>query len=229
LNVIGNGQIAKAFKQELMRNVTIFASGVSDSTCTNIASFQREEKLLKESLKKSRESKFVYFSSCALSAKEGYVRTPYYDHKYKMEKIISDFTNNAYIFRIPQLFGAFVSHKTIINYFCESIINEKNFKVYDDAYRYLIHLEDVKILVLAYLNFSQPVCVDLANPYRYKVIDIVRDLESVLGKIASYHLVHKTDKYTLDLAEMIGFMNLHNIEIGFGEDYFRKRAEFIVE
>lgn len=78
--VVGSGQLANIFKNSKIENTVVFASGVSDSKCTDNHAFDRETKLLKLYLDKYPNNKFVYFSSCALSA-ELYERNEYYKHK----------------------------------------------------------------------------------------------------------------------------------------------------
>lgn len=223
--VIGNGQLGKAFKSECIDDVIVLASGVSDSTCSDKQAFLREQDLIEYHLERNPNKKVVYFSSCALSAGGEYANTPYYSHKKIMEKLIQSKTDRFYIFRLPQLFGSLISHKTIINFFYESILNGTRFKVYDDAYRYLIHISDVKTLVLSYLKYSDPICVDLANPYPYKVLDIVHTLEKALNKNANYELIRKSDKYELDLSEMKAFISQHKIDCNFGASYFENKLQ----
>lgn len=105
--IIGSGQLAKVFaKSQIKDDVCIFASGVSNSSCTDEKQFEREKNLLVDTLKKNSDKKFVYFSSCALSAIE-YPKNDYYKHKVNMEDIIKEHSNNYYIFRVPQLFWRF--------------------------------------------------------------------------------------------------------------------------
>jgi nucleoside-diphosphate-sugar epimerase len=218
--VIGNGQLANVFqKSELRDNACIYASGVSNSTCTDIKQFDREKDLLIDTLNKNTNKKFVYFSSCALSADE-YPKNDYYRHKANMEDIIKEHSKSYYIFRIPQLFGDLILHKTLINFIYKSIEHDHKFNVYDEAYRYVIEIHDVKKLVEEYLNSSEScITVDLANPYRYKVLDIVNIFEQLLNKKAVCEIVSKEDKYALDLSKMEAFIKCNSLQIDFGEDY----------
>ncbi len=206
--VIGNGQLAKIFINSSMNldNVCIFASGVSNSSCVDINQFEREKNLLINTLKNIDDKKFVYFSSCALSASE-YPKNEYYKHKKNMEDIIKEYSNNYYIFRIPQLFGDLILHKTLINFIYKSIEHNHKFMVYDEAYRYVIEINDVKKIVEAYLEYSNScITVDIANNHRYKVLDIVNIFEKLLSKKANYELVQKKDSYTLNLSEIQNFI-----------------------
>lgn len=223
--IIGNGQLAQAFKDNELVNTCIFASGVSNSSCSDTKEFERELKLLAGTLEKMGDKKFVYFSSCALSAKE-YPKNDYYKHKLKMEEYIKTHSSNYYIFRIPQLFGALKHHNTLINFLYESILNDTPIKLYDEAYRYVIEIEDVRLLVELYLMHSDScITVDLANPHRYKVIDIVNIFEKLLHKKADYELVHKSDGYILDVSDMISFASEHALDIDFSEDYLYKKLK----
>lgn len=221
--IIGNGQLAKAFENSVLSDTVIFASGVSNSNTTDPKEFERERNLLVDTLKKNKDKKFVYFSSCALSAPE-YPKNAYYEHKWKMEELIKAYSKKYYIFRVPQLFGALKHHKTLINFLYEAIVNEESFKVYSQAYRYVIEIGDVRKLTEAYLQHHKAcVTVDLANPYRYKVTQIVEIFEKLLGKKALYELVEKEDQYTLDLSDMLEFMNKFGINMDFGEEYLTKK------
>jgi len=223
LSVVGKGQLAEAFKVPNIGYVCIFASGVSNSNCQDPKEFERERNLLLKTLETHQDKKFVYFSSCALSAPE-YPKNAYYEHKRQMEELIKVHSNNYYVFRIPQLFGALKHHKTLINFLYEAIVNEEPFKVYNQAYRYVIEIDDVQKLVEAYLqHHERRITVDLANPYRYKVTQIVEIFEKLLGKKALYELVEQEDKYTLDLSDMLEFVKQFGIETDFGEEYLLKK------
>lgn len=217
--IIGAGQLANAFKDFECDDVVIFASGVANSNCKEPKEFDRERELLLKTLKENKNSKFVYFSSCALSAEE-YPLNEYYRHKLNMENIIKAYSNNYYIFRIPQLFGELKKHSTLINFLYDSIKNEKTFKVYDNAYRYVIEINDAKEIVKLYLEYSKSsITVDIANPYHYKVLEIVHILEEILNKKANYILLTKEDQYKLDLSEFIKFLKKYDKRLMFGKNY----------
>jgi nucleoside-diphosphate-sugar epimerase len=223
--IIGNGQLAKSFQNYCPSNLIIFASGVSNSECTDIGEFNREKTLLIETLIKNKNKKFVYFSSCVLSA-ENYNKNQYYKHKANMEKIIKQYSDNYYIFRLPQLFGDLINHKTIINFIYKSIQTDCRFNVYDNAYRYVIEINDTRKIVMAYLKHHQSCIIkDIANTHRYKVLDIVQIFENLLGKKANYNLIPKDDFYTLELSDMENFISKYNIDVQFGENYLKKKLK----
>jgi len=222
--IIGNGQLAKAFhKSQLKDDVCIFASGVSNSNCTDEKQFERERNLLIDTLKSNSDKKFVYFSSCALSASE-YPKNEYYRHKADMEDTIKKYSKSYYIFRIPQLFGDLIIHKTLINFIYKSIEHNHKFNIYDEAYRYVVETNDARKLVEAYLTCHDScMTVDIANPYRYKVLDIVQIFEKLLNKKAHYEVVQKEDKYLLDMTTLKNFVIEKELDIEFGKEYLIKK------
>jgi len=218
--IVGNGQLAQTFQKISHQDIVVFASGVSNSSCQEEREFQREETLLLSTLEKHKDKKFIYFSSCALSA-DAYELNEYYRHKQRMENLIKQYSNNYYIFRIPQLFGDLKKHKTIINYFYNCIINQVPFSVYNDAYRYVIELNDLcKIVDYIVSTQSSKLILDIANPYRYKIINIVEILENLLSIKANYKTLKKTDKYILDFDYFNQVVDINKIGIeNFGEEY----------
>lgn len=225
--VVGGGQLAKAFSSyKNNTDVVIFASGVSNSNCTGILEFKREESLLVNTLKENENKIFVYFSSCALSAEE-YPKNAYYDHKAEMERVIQKHSNNYLIFRVPQLFGKLIPHGTLINFIYGTVKNEIRFEIYDNAYRYVIEINDVVKLVTTYIQYSANRCsiIDIANTYRYSISDIVNVFEKLLNKKANVKLVHKEDQYTLDLTYVQSFIVTNNIDIHFGKDYLEQKLK----
>ena len=224
--VVGGGQLAKAFSSFLYDDsVCIFASGVSNSACVVESEFDREKELLLEHLNGSKNKKFIYFSSCALSP-DDYMFNAYYEHKNKMEQLIKKNSDSYYIFRIPQLFGDLILHKTIVNFIYKAIVHNHKFNVYNGAYRYVIEIDDLRELVSKYIALSKPnVVIDFANPYKYSVLELVITFEKVLKTTASYNLVDKNDSYVLNLSAMDEFVKNNGLDFSFGEDYFERKIE----
>ncbi|MBK2297070.1 Rossmann-fold NAD(P)-binding domain-containing protein [Francisella philomiragia] len=222
--VVGGGQLAQVFHNYRDNDsVVIFASGVSNSSCTDQKEFDREKKLLETILKDNSDKKFVYFSSCALSA-EDYPKNSYYAHKIQMESIIKKLSNKYFIIRLPQLFGNLKLHNTLINYIYHAIKSNNIMSVYSDAYRYVIEIEDVRTFVDSYLaNGALCSTIDLANPYRYKILEIIETFESLLNKKANTVIIQKQDKYILDLSKLNRYIQENNINIEFGEDYLKNK------
>lgn len=227
--IVGNGQLARRFQGLLLdKECILFASGVSNSRCTDVQEFEREEKLLKDYLHKAVEGQLplIYFSSCALSDNT-YPLNQYYRHKLNMEKLIKGALEAYYIFRLPQLFGPLKQHPTLINFLYFSILRGEEFNLSKNAYRYVLDLDDLHKIVLGLIE-SVPagLTLDLANPFRYSVPEIVSILEKLVGINAKYTLVDKSDMYTLELSKMNTFLRQNNLEVNdFGKDYLEIRLK----
>jgi nucleoside-diphosphate-sugar epimerase len=227
--IIGNGQIAQALRSFDRDDICFFASGVSDSGCTDTAQFDREKRLLDHAFKEFAGLRFVYFSSAALSAGE-YPINQYYQHKIEVEKMLGDNSSAALILRIPQLLGPLRRHPTIINHFFYSIMLNKEIYACRQAYRYIIDVKDVCTLVLSLLNSSiQGGIFNLANPHRYSIPAIIRSFEDILGVHANCIWLDKHDGYDLDLAPMLKHISLCNLSVPFSEEYLYLRLRDRVE
>ena len=55
--IIGNGQLAQAFKNLHIENSVIFASGVANSNCIEEKEFEREKELLISTLLQNKDKK----------------------------------------------------------------------------------------------------------------------------------------------------------------------------
>lgn len=226
--IIGNGQIAASLQKYESDDMIFFASGVANSACIEQSQFDREESLLKDSLLNC-EGKFIYFSSCALSAL-GYPLNRYYEHKRKMEGLITDIAKNFLIIRLPQVLGDFKPHGTIFNFFLNSIISGSPFSIRKGAYRYVIDIDDATYMAHAIAStFSADLIVDLANPYRYSALEIVQALETTLGIHGNYSIVENDDAYIIDTSECERVLLSLGIDCGFGEAYLLRNLKYRVD
>lgn len=228
--IVGNGQIGTLFQlNEPIDNAMIFASGVSDSKCTDEELYDKERQLLIKNLKIAIASSivFVYFSSCALTPKD-YTLNRYYKHKKEMEDIIKKYTDNYLILRVPQMFGTIKMHPTLINFLFNHIIEYKRFTISNAAYRYVIHMDDLYSITkeLFHQNIKSQT-IDVANTYRYSVIDIVKILEDLLNIKARYDIVEIEDGYFLDLTDMEVIIKTMDKNIEFGERYLYKKIQYL--
>ena len=223
--IIGTGQLAQAFYDFSNHECCIFASGVANSNCIDTSEFEREHQLLTNALMDNTSKKFVYFSSCALSAKE-YELNDYYKHKIHMEETIKKYSDNYYIFRIPQLFGNMKKHSTLINFLYRKIKEKQKFTIYKGAYRYIIEINDVRTLVEKIIaEHPSGLTMDLANPYRYSILEIVQTIETLLHTNALYDTVNKHNSYLLNLEKLNQFLSVSHVDLDFGKDYLEEKLK----
>jgi len=224
--LIGTGLLANTFNEYSdNENVIVFASGVSNSSEKDQKEFLREKKLIERTIYNNQEKLFIYFSSCALE-NASILNSPYYKHKKDMELFIQQLSQSYLIVRLPQVFGEIKEHTTLINYLCMKIIRGDMFEVWEEAYRYIIHIDDVLTLVKSFIeNKLENKVINIANTYRYLIFELIECIEMTIGKIADFKVIKKQDKYTLDLSFLESYIEKNNLKIDFGKDYFCKKIK----
>ena len=119
MRIIGDGLIARSLRPfaGTRDRVLIFASGVSDSSCTSEAAYARECALLYEALEdvRSTGSRIVYFSGAGAlygrwvrpATESGPVepRSPYGRHQLLCEAVIAASGVSYLIARLPNVVG----------------------------------------------------------------------------------------------------------------------------
>lgn len=185
--VVGNGLLASKFRScNLPEDIIVIASGVSDSSEFRQSKFDREKELVLNYAEQGRV--LIYFSSCSVELPEK-MWTPYIRHKNSMESLI---INNklGLVYRLPNVVGFGGNDKTMFNFLCSSIRNEKEIIVRKNAKRSLIDVDDVVKLVkyLVTLSMSKKeLTYDIARvvlPVQYSVIEIINTIENHYGKKA---------------------------------------------
>lgn len=188
--VIGNGAIAKIFKDLNNDNYIIFASGVSNSQEKNYEEFKREENLLKEVLKKNPDKIIVYFSTVSIYTK----KTKYTQHKIRIENILKK-NSNFIILRIPQLLSSIGNKNNLINFIFNKIKNEQEIFIEKNSERSILDVDDLKKITLFLINKNiKNKCYNFSGFEFIKVIDIVRTIESILNKKAKIIITNKNSK-----------------------------------
>lgn len=218
--VIGNGMIANRFSEYANKNITVFASGVSNSSETDSENFKREETLLKNALKYPTK-KFIYFSSCDVDNPSVNSKA-YYQHKLNMEKIVASSTLSYCIFRLPQVVGMYGNKNTLINFLMDRIESATPFEIWLGTEKNIIDIEDVYRIVNYIIEnekCSNAVC-NIINTNYVSVLDIVNIIEKKLDKKAYYvsRFLNTTYHYDSSCIEAI----LKELEIEFDKEYFER-------
>lgn len=188
--VIGNGAIAKIFEDFNNKKFIIFASGVSNSNEKNIKEFEREENLLRETIKNNPDKIIIYFSSVSVYTK----KTKYTEHKLKLENILKK-NKNFLILRIPQLLSASGNKNNLINYFLNKIREGQEIYVEKHSERSILDIEDLKKITIYLINKNDiNKCYNFSGFEFLRVIDIVKIIENILNKKANIILTNKNSK-----------------------------------
>ena len=202
--IIGHGLLGKQFSSyEDNTEFLIFCSGVSNSTCTNPAEFQREHNLLQQAIHNHQNKQFVYFSTCSVYDPSQRDR-PYVQHKLQMEEMIQADHPHFLIVRTSNLVGKTNNPNTVLNFFFQAIQEEKSISLWANAERNLIDVLDVYKAVHYILEkqlFHNSI-VTIANTQSYPVLLIIKTLEDFLGKKARYTLEEKGQAFNIPLQEI---------------------------
>ncbi len=133
--IVGHGDIANILKDR--EGALFFASGVSNSACEDQEKFKRERLLLME---QRQDLCCFYFSSIFTDIKN----TPYFDHKWDMERIIERHFINYNIIRIGNISWGTNPH-TFLNYIRDR--KKKGWPVkIKNEYRYMIEVDQLRLL-----------------------------------------------------------------------------------
>jgi len=220
--IIGNGLMATTFNEfSADDSVVIFASGVSNSLETSNEKYEREKKLLRRTIENiDSNSTIVYFSTCSIFD-SSLNDTPYIIHKKEIEKYISNNVSNYIIFRLPSVISHSNNPNTLINFLFNKIKREESFQLHSNAFRYLIDIEDVYLIISPILkkkvSTNSILNIALSSPIR--VIDIVKFFENIIGKKSKCELTNKGARYNVNNTELLSLLP----KIGFNNpssDYY---------
>lgn len=216
--IIGKGMLARAFLSYSVRDdIVIFASGVSNSIENNETHFNRERKLLEESIVSHPNCTLVYFGTCSVDDPE-LSHSTYVQHKIEMEKLIQKSCNRYFIFRLSQVVGKTTS-PTLINFIVDKLENKELFRVWKNSTRNLIDVDDV-FKIAHYLiknNLFVNQITNIAAPLSLPIFDIIAIVEELSGHKGCYETENRGGSYTIDTHKISPYLN--EIGIAFVEKY----------
>ena len=213
--IIGSGLLADAFLEYNSDSIIFFASGVSNSNEISEFEFNREKELLLKTINKIDKQSFIYFSSCYVDN----IDIKYYQHKKNMERIIQNNVNNYNIFRLPQVLGNGGNTNNLINFLFNSIKNESEFKLFKNATRNLIDIEDVVRIIIFILhnNSYNNKIINIASSKNISILNLVNLIENKLNKKAKYIIEDIGEDIYIDVSDIETLLN--KLEIKFDDVY----------
>ncbi len=215
--LIGKGLLANAFKHYSENsNVILFASGVSNSKELDDAKYEREFELLKSYI--TSKSKLVYFSTCSIFD-ESLKTSAYINHKLKIEKYISENFSSFIIFRLPIVVGNSTNPHTLTNFLFNTIKNNQHFLLFANAYRYLIDVDDLSVLLSGIIDSSEydNKILNICFNNKISILELVSIFEKIIGKKALYEMNKKGSVYIPNNIEFINY--LQKIDFKINENY----------
>lgn len=215
--IIGNGMMARAFMPRYAGDpdVTVFASGVSNSGERSPEAFAREAALLERAV--AAGTRLVYFGTCSVADPDR-AATPYVRHKLAMEALAARAPRHV-VFRLPQVVGRTPNPHTLVNFLRAHIASGERFPVWRHAWRNVIDVDDVARIATAMLDEGggDGRVIVVANPKPVRVLDLVAILERLLDRRANCDIVERGDWYPIDASETMAVAK--RIGVDFGADY----------
>lgn len=213
--VIGDGLIAREFKKsEKDDHIVIIASGVSNSKEERKEEFDREESLVREVIDNYREKKIIYFSTCSILQNS---RSPYIDHKLKMEKILRASNVCFQIFRLPQVVG-FVNNNTIISFMVRNLFLNNPVQIQEDAFRNLIDIEDVaRVVNLIVRSENDSALFNIASSFPLKVTNICDEIAKITESKSDVKIIEGGESYHIDNSSLKKYLG--NSDVIFSNSY----------
>lgn len=221
--IIGNGFLAHIFTHyKDSKDVILFASGVSNSQETNQIKFERERKLLSQTLVTHWNKKFVYFGTCSIYD-EDVIKRPYVQHKITMEKLVAKHPNYQ-IFRLPVIAGYSKNPYTLLNFLYNQISTDSVFELWENATRNIVDIDFVKTVCSSFIdqNLYLNSAINIAAPEQSNLPSIIKVFEKILDKKAYDIPINKGCKYAIPILELLSIVNNELVENYNMEDILMK-------
>ena len=200
--VIGNGLVARRFgSYNSQENFLVFASGVSNSKTKNPDAYNREMKLLKDSVQKYNTQSLIYFSTCSIYDPQERV-SAYVQHKLHIEDFIQTRVARYHIFRVSNLAGKSSNPNTLLNFFFNHVKNGVNFDLWTNACRNIIDIDHAYLIIDHILKedlFPNQV-INIANPENHPVKKIIATIETFLNVKSNYIEIDKGTCFEIDIS-----------------------------
>ena len=140
-----------------------------------------------------------------------------------MEKVLS--SESGYVIRLPNVVGIGGNESNLVNYLTRSIKSKNLLKIQKNATRYLLGIEELKLLVqdIIFTGSGLRRVTSLVPPISIHVTKIVSIIEAVLKTRAELELVDSGSSYSVDFTDT----EFHSRNSGyrFSIDYYEKLLE----
>lgn len=206
--IVGRGVVAKSM-QGLITDATIFASGVSNSACTDPMYFLREKELI---LSQRRDRKFVYFSTCSLSDNSDI--NEYLRHKYDMELLISDNFDDWNVLRLPIVVGLGGNPTNFFNHISKRLRDGIPVSAQMSVLRYLLDADHILPMVSRVIETTNKEVVNVCLDNPESVLGIISSMKKQIGSESEILTVEGRANRRVDntrIKEILGsrFQDIH--------------------
>lgn len=132
--------IAKSFIDYDIKNVCVFASGVSNSLETDPILYDKELLLLKDTINNNKDYVILYFSTLGVHRS---TKSLYTDHKLKVECYIKKTVSKYVIIRLPNVVGKNHNDAQLLPYLYNKLLKKEKLLVSFSCVRDLIDVQDI--------------------------------------------------------------------------------------
>jgi len=220
--IIGSGLIARAFERHaaMLKDICIYAAGVSNSGCSDPTEFTRDEERLRAALASLPASaRLVYFSTCSADD-PSLTRSNYVVHKRRLEELVEQ-RPPYLVVRLPQVAGRTPNPHTLLNYLYARITRSEKFDLWKLARRNIIDVDDAASIILYLIRSGQVGgTVNVANPRSSSMTEIVQALEAATRHRAVYRVVDRGASYEIDTSAISHA--IAELRIPFGDAYLSR-------
>jgi nucleoside-diphosphate-sugar epimerase len=207
--ITGKGLLAKSIESIDRPDCLFFCSGVSDSTETSPAAFERETSLLNA---QNTDKKLVYFSTISIfnPAKSD---TPYIRHKLKIEALIKSRFPDYLIVRLPNIIGLGGNPSNLFPFLLNKIIKGETVTIHKNARRHLLTASLLPDLLTGLLenNVGSVVNICFENPPEVKEIYLY--MCTIMNAVPSYVEGKEESDFTVDNTLFAGMLKMSNSNI----------------
>jgi len=220
MRIVGNGLIARSLSPYATQHgrVVTFASGVSDSSCTNDRDFERERRMLNETLAEasSRGETIVYFSGAgalyghwehpALESELPQPQTAYGRHQLACEGMVATSRVPHLIVRLPNVVASAANPRQLVPNLVGQVLAGR-VQVHGRARRDLVDARDMARVVSELLDLaSGRGTVNVASGHSVPVTAIVSETCVILGIDASIEIVDVGTPQQFDTSRLQGIL-----------------------
>ncbi|MFT4802861.1 MAG: UDP-2-acetamido-2,6-beta-L-arabino-hexul-4-ose reductase [Psychroserpens sp.] len=198
--IIGKGLIANTFKKYLNgdENLVIFASGVSNSAESITSEYNREKKLLFDTIEKYKEKKLIYFSTISV-LDPSLQHKEYIKFKLQIEKELYC-TENCKVVRASNIVGNGGNPNNMFNFFINSIVKGDKISLFEYAERNILsvdHLAKITLMILKKCETEK--FYNILYPISFSPIFIYKQIEEFLNKKGDYEIIGTGKQYIPEL------------------------------
>jgi nucleoside-diphosphate-sugar epimerase len=216
MQIIGNGMIARSLVpyKDKYPDITVFASGVSNSFEVSAQEFNREYDLLNDTVSHCIESDkcIVYFSSGGAiygnfekprtEMSPTFPQSLYGRHKLLCEGIIQQSGADYLILRLPQLVGTNQNSKQLVaSLVKQACVGQASIHLY--ATRDLLDLDDMVLFLLRLFDLEiRNETIVMASGHSVPVIKIFEEIQHVLKTDANITILKRGDRQVYNIEKL---------------------------